>query len=617
MKHLWLMCALTFVGCDCGGGGTSSSTDGLVRYVGRLAIPDARGCFPRHNGMRVFDRDCHRFKRRFDFTTGAPIDDDKPAPGDALRPLVASVELSVLKSGSSTPCTTLTFQTDRDGVFNAPLPRCGAGVSTTVVGRVFLQYEMRSSDFTRRGTIRGAWQDDTTLDILPGIGSLVASRPGFVDSASKPARTFRIPEFIFTASIPSEPAAMGSTLPVVNLGTQVFGTGETGDDWDYLNQVLIGWANVVELHHRLRDVLGDDAQYQRMFPEMPLLGLAASYLVTWDGTWAFAGVGGMQLLRGTVADIAKPGAFSWNVEGLLSSTGTLSHELSHSIHFTLAGASGGRDDYRFGSLMVTPDGGADYDWGHGGGQLQELGAAFNEGWATAVGQWLINRCANSVTSHRPNAEGFLPFHANQFSGDATCDAVPFKGKAENGCGYHHVRYHLRNRGLFDGDRGFDEAVGRLQAHAAHARDIGHLRVLSNNELRMAEYFCDVLDDDPDVGYAMGIAGRKYLRAYATTAVLIMDGWDARSAEVTVPSNPGPENVVAPFKAFLEVTNTFCTDCAKKFSLVYDGDYLTRRIDPYTGSKSAIAFSKGLVSKGVATDAQVRNLLRANWMEDDY
>ena len=254
-RVLATLAVLNICSCDCGPGGATTDPKGLVRYVGRLALPDDQGCTSAVRPFEATWQQCHDFKRRFDATTGKRLVSDFVSTG-ALRPLPATVELTVLaRDGSSTgACSSLTFQTDFEGVLNVSLPGCGTGKPTVVVGRVFLQYAMTSPDFTRTGYVRGLWQDAETLDLLPGTD--IRSRPAFnvIDPKTKMVtKRYRMPEFVFLVPIESEPAKTSAT-PVVNLGTQIFGSGDTVDDFQYFRQVLIGWSNVIELHHRLHDL---------------------------------------------------------------------------------------------------------------------------------------------------------------------------------------------------------------------------------------------------------------------------------------------------------------------------------------------------------------------------
>lgn len=622
MKRL-LACALVMsaAACDCGPGGATSDPKGLVHYVGRLALADDQGCTSAVPSFEAHWPDCHDFKRRFNAMTGAHINPDAPTSG-ALRPLPATIEMTVIpREGSSgSACSSFTFQTDLNGVFNVSMPGCGTGLATLVVARVFLQYDMVSPDSTRVGHIRGLWQDAETLALLPGVDtSVVGSRPAFKEydpKTGKLLKNFRLPEFVFTVPIDSEPPKDKGS-PLVNLGTQVYGTGASDDTYHYIPQVLIGWANVVELHHRLHDALSDEAAYHRMFLEAPTLGASASYFVIWDDTWPNAGAGSMRLLRPNLAEFAKDPKGSFALEGLLSATAVLSHEFGHSVHSMLASNSFSPWDYNFASLLRAPGATADYSWGHGADQYQELGVSFNEGWASALGQYLVGGCRNANPKRRPEAWPIDPFSANKFSGDASCDASAGGPElANNGCGMHHVRWNLLARGVKEGSPEWNTALTRLRALTQAGVDNGHRWVSNNNEYRLGEFVCDLLDDDGDVSFAAGIDGKKYVRNFTRSVADIFDGKDVTATIKQFSVAPSAEHVKLSLSQLIKGTGEFCPDCSAlkdKFGETYNNE----RIDSYTGKKSAIALGRYLVSEGLLTDAELKNLLKSNYMEEDY
>lgn len=611
--YLALLLAAPLSGCDCG-----SSKD-PVHLVGRLAFSDNFGCESPVVSSPLSVSECNLLKRRFDAASGKPLEGDA-LPADALRGLPATVELSYLAvdGGTTRVCGKQTFQTDQDGIFKITfLEGCGAGEKVRVMAKAHLQWGLWSSDRSRVGYLRALWKQEEKDAFFGGLGFLseISEGPGFSETIDGKTFNWSFPAVGFIVDVDGgEPAGTGGAIPTINLGTQVFLTSSSEDPYDYMRQVLSAYTTVVELTARLRAELGDTASfYEGFFREVKTLDLGLSYLLRYAviAGPANAGAGGMNLYAPYKPLYEKDGKKKapGDIARTVASTRLLGHEFGHSVHHGLAGGPR-RFEYDFASLMIRPGETAPYDWGHGGNQYQDLGASMGEGVANGIGQYLLDRCSNSDPTRRPLVGGTDPFRANEWNGDVACDA-------DDGCGHHHFRFHMSKRGIAEGSAEWTNRRQRLIDLTTAATNAGHRFVTSNSEWRYGEFVCDLLDADTNVSHAVGrVAGLTYVSDFTSTVGKILDGETPVAVTRTFDADPTPEAVKVSLAQLLVGLKDMCASC-DTLPTAYGADFNRLRLSAKDGMQSPRALGATMVSKGFFADAQLRNLLRSDFMEDGF
>jgi hypothetical protein len=601
-----------------------------INYIARIMYPDDGDCKSAVGSQAINWTQCHQFRHDMD-NHGVPITATYGAYG--YRPIRAFVNLRYLRynlSGAAVVCDERTVQTDLEGNLRVPLEPCG-GTGTgprAVVGRVYLQYAIMSADHAKRGYVRTLWEHDRADDIFPLTGDdVVQDGHGFGVRQEDGSRiNYSVPELVFKTDLTgAETVGTLETPAIINGGTQIFlRNAESGsDEFGYMRQVLSAHNTIVELQERLRAnyaAAGREAEYfDKVYFSDARYASLMHYNVWLNANWAFGFRGGISLYRPDLAVFSEDGNEDGNPDGarvfgisrLLSHTDMLSHEFGHSVHAGLAGGSW-NSDYRFANPMKTLSA-VDYDWGHGGSQLQEMGAAFGEGIANTFGQFMMNQCNGSVASRRPQTN-VEPWNAGMWSGNVSCDT-----NDQNACSAHHIRYHLMLRGLENGGTVYNQRLALLQALAAAGTSGGrHSAVTSNNEFRYGEFGCDLLDTDSDVTHAGASQGATYFTDYTYIVNRIFNGYDETPVIGTYAATLAPESVQITIQQLFDAAGAFCPTCSTLTTDLTSDAYASTRVKAIGGSQqSPQSLSAYIVSQGWATDAQMRNLLQSNYMENNY
>ncbi|MEQ8277141.1 MAG: hypothetical protein RMA76_31030 [Deltaproteobacteria bacterium] len=584
--------------------GLSTACTYEVQIVGRLAFPDDTGCVSPVWSQSVGWKECHAFKRRFSAATGALVTTDTATVG-SLRPLPGRLSLTYYEilPTSKRRCGGGTFVVDRDGVFDIRLPRsCGRDKRVLVEGRVALEapaWHPSARSPIEPGWIRAAWTSTHAADLL---GSEPEHR--LVPAFEHDGVPYATPTFVFRW-VGLEPVKDAQGRAFLNVGTQVFTAGSAHDRFGYMRQVLNGYTNVVALFDRLEANTRDMPDlFEKMLPKSELYRGQPTYLIAFNTQWASAGGGWMSLFR--------PDKAVFSTRGIgpalrhLSDTDTLAHEFGHSIHGSLAPGSR-LYHYEFGNAMMRADG-TSYDWGHYAGQYAELGVEYTEGVANGLGQYLLNACSDWRGWAARPLGGAVPFRGNLWSADASCDA-------SDGCGFHHVRFHLRKRGVTEDSRAtsdWTKRVGRLAALTATADRWGQGVVTSNDEFRWGELTCDLLDANADIAHARITDNATYLSNFVEHVGEIFDGNDptATSERFGV---VGAEDVQITLTDLIGTMRDFCAACST-LPGPYGADYNRLRLSATKSPIGPHAFLKKLVADGKMTRAQASNLLQSNLME---
>jgi len=346
-------------------------------------------------------------------------------------------------------------------------------------------------------------------------------------------------------------------------------------------------------------------------------GWGKSYGIYFDSTWAFGGRGWMAVIRPDVEKFREDGNGdgnpdgSWGTAWLLSDTSVLSHEFGHSMQGAY-GVRGFGADYDFAGKMMKPTG-EEYDWGHGGWQHAEMGTAMNEGIANTYGQYLLNRCNTWDSAVRPVAVSIPPFNGGIWSQSTSCDSV-------DACGYHHTRWHLR------GQRGFGESSTAFTARSTRIANLitamgatsGATRVISNNEQRVGEFGCDLLDSDSSVTHASAVTtGFNYISDFTYWVTEYLDGNTAPTPVARNYSGAArAETVQLSLAQLLESYGNFCADCDASFpgSRAWGSTYNTKRLS-INGSISPQAMGRYMEGRGWINRSDLNNVLRTNFMEE--
>ena len=620
--------------CD----GSSPVPDGKRRYsvMGRLGFPDDRGCGSEVSGQNVSWRDCHAFKDSFDPATGKAISANYHVAG-AFRPRPATVVLTLLHrapgaSGFVECGKKVVRSVPQTGSFFAQLEvdeaSCGrAGGTMRVEAEVPLLYIFtngRSGTNRKTGAVHALWRKDQADALLAEVTNSASVSADLAFEYTSGGQTLQatVPTFYFTHELADPAAAAGfdpsSGAAEIDVGLQRFADAASDDAFDYIKHLLSGFASVVKAHRALVPHVGAPAHVEKLFKQR---GFVATYRVWFVAKGASAGPHDMNLLGPDVEQLTANG-LTRRQQRSLSNVGVIAHELGHSIHGTFAPASL-VFDYGFANPLQDPSG-ALYDWGHGWGQYQEMGVSFTEGLASAIGQYLVNRCNNWVG--RSPVGGADPFWTNMWMPDAGCDV-----DGENGCSYHHIRYMLVDQlGLQEGSSEWNERVSMLLWLGFQGFLAKHRFVTSNSEGNWAQLGCDLLDDDDDVSHAEGIVNgpsRGYLGDYTYHAGRALLGEDvlATSMGRWYSADPLPaETTQITLQQLLDAMQGFCgpTRCGiwADRSVVptrKDTDYPVKRLSALSSQsiQAPRAFFDHLIQQGLVTAAQRSVLLSTSFMDD--
>jgi len=571
---------------------------GKLCIAGRVAFDEPRGCTSPVFSQQVSWSDCHSFKRHFDAAGNAITGAAQPA--QMLRPLAGTVEVRYSVKWpmpgfiGSISCGSATVQTDAAGYFLAVVNACNKPGLTGVAKVTYTPvYKVPGST----GTIRTIWPVNDAKSVVPSdqVGSAFWT---YTDPNTNVSTSYSLPTLSFSKDLGAEPQTSDTSVAhSLSAGTAVLLPAAAGDTLNYTRQALAAHENLVELHLRLQAALkGSSLDYNKMFVSTPW---ASSYTIYLNATWAFGGLGGISLLH--------PYADAVNHLNLLSDTAVDSHEFSHSVHSAFA-ATTLQYDYDFANKLTRANG-QEYDWGHAGGQYQELGVGLTEGFASGFGQSLLNTCGGWIAGARPMG-GADPFDQNMWNGVKTCDA-------NDGCNFHHFRWQMVKRGVSEGSSTWSKRLTALQQLSQQLTTAGHRRVTSNSEDRVAELFCDLLDKSSDVSHAPA-AGQFYWPSFTGTVGSILDGaYDNLLAVFIVSkqfSASGAENVSLSAPTLISSLGSFCPNGCQQ-TWTYGSAYTKDHLSTATGKLAPQRLLRHLVDTGKLTQADGANLLRTNWMED--
>ncbi|MGK5089144.1 hypothetical protein WDW86_16455 [Bdellovibrionota bacterium FG-2] len=674
-----------------------SSFKKKITIKGRLAFEENWGCDSSVPGQFVSGQECHQYKHRFygaGPNLGKPVTEDlmpeeiyDSVTGELyplLRPFSAQVKISLFKG--TKPDLQLcdvskVVQTDSEGNFEVDLQACGAGQKVIVSLEAKLVYQLKGFDKT--GAIVAGWPQNeggeevkktNSLDLL--VTKIMAwdinaqpqfflgQVPTYEDATGKKSQT---PTFNFFTAFDEAPS--------VDLGTLVFLGSQTAQDFyfNYVRQVVSGFQNVVELHRRLRaefmKSLVPDQYVKAMFLWDKNLNVSKSldvifsdtgfYFVNVDATWAFGGLGGISFF-GPYAE--KLGDDPMDLFWLIGGTQTIAHEFGHSVHAAFASSSFTYDysfannyrrpnplpkDYAQPAEFKTLDDFKAaikddpekyphpiYDIGHDYGQYQELGTAFVEGFASSLGQYILNRCAHWDDSSRPSGGpvgGSLVQYDDSFLGavfnsTSSCDK-------KDGCSNHFFRYQMLKRGVVEDSKEWIRRRDQLQTLIKRIYAMGEtaVRVTANNEARWSQLGCDLLDSVPGNKATFLNIKSQYIADSTYIAAEIMDGtvkdvdsfiagykktWADTGYEENlsldlipflrgmanfVKSKPGAEFDPPGTPAAVEMPNT-----GHKYNVL--------RLSTNSSPLSPLSLGKYFVGKGLLSQPQWASLLRSNFID---
>jgi len=415
-----------------------------------------------------------------------------------------------------------------------------------------------------------------------------------------------VPHFILLQSIyPVRPPT------TVDIGNQIFFDGAASYYYGSLRGIMGAWQTMVNLHARLQAALavdGHDALYRHIFVTNPATACTACYSVYFDtGGAGFGWYGGIDMPG------PDPTDSMWNYLSNVS-IGLPGHEFGHSMHAGIAPASWavGEDP----TWVITEDssGATTYarlPFNNGLVQMQEMGVALLEGFGDAMGNYFLNGCHVADRAWGdPDPHHVWMNPANY----ASCDSSDFF------CPYRAFRFQMTQRGIAEGSPTWNARLASLSDLADQAAAAGAVVVTSDNEVKVSNFFCDLLDADSDVSYAAGqVAGKTYLPDYAWHAAERIDGRAPPLLFATYTMDPPPETVTLTLGQLLDAMQGFVTGPIHPGlpNPIVDGansGYDETRMS-YWGGYSAQALAHYLAGAGYATRTDLNGILRANYMEE--
>lgn len=590
--------------------------------TGRVAVSEPLSCDGGNGDLTenalISWSECHALKQHMD-AAGAPITIDDFDP-DALRPLSVTVEIEVWclyqggTAGDPAPQATIRVQTDDTGAFDARVPRtrCGAAMpadSVVVRSSALLSFEMKAGG-TTVGTIRALWDKTLGQTVYTSVRSAdepVVYSDGFGDWV-----TPRL-ELQFTKVPLPMPAS-------VDLGNQTFFDGAVPDFYDYLRGALGAWQTTVALHGRIRDELrrgGHGALYAKMFITRPFTACTSCFSLGFNNP-SGGGAGG----EGSYSvdqPVPNPSVITY---GGLVSIGLPAHELGHSMHATIAvGSFGAYDDTI--AAMRTPQGtltGGHFTYVGAAGTLQqqEMGIALTEGFGDAMGSFFLAGCRNPDRAWGNPDPATAMWNVTSY---VSCDGT-------GTCPFEAFRFQMWRRGIAEGSATWNARLAELTALAQAAVAAGAINVITNNELKLRGFFCDLLDKDRDVSFAAGqIAGKTYVADLTWHAAERLDGRTPPVVLKTYASDPQAERVHLTLGQLLTAMDEFVVglhgpnppippalfadpsivDGANQF---YDDTRIS-----VNGPLSPQTLGLYLVQRGDLTKTALNGILRANRMDE--
>jgi hypothetical protein len=658
MKHiktLPFLLSLLFILSSCGPDEGTEATEKIV--AGQLRFVEDQGCASPVDSQNVSWAQCHDFKNHINPATNDFLGSTQDVPiYRTYRPLSSKVFIFLYaedptRTSGRRLCDVAFQQTNPAGLFGANMTFCNNTARHYVVLNALLSYDIQdpaagAAGVALVGTIKALWQEALARDLFGEMRSgPIQDLLNFTrvdrDSEGVATRTrFAIPRL----QVSTRPVAPNSSSLVYDLGrlTLINTTDEINtDNFGYMRQVLSSYESMVQIHRNSKNEFNRTTDYPRgsyfntFVDNAPTPGAGKQYTVWYDANWAFGFGGGISLYRPDEAVFNQDmnadgipdgaGPISW----LLSSTSVLGHEFGHSLQARFAPSSF-NSDYNFVSPfrrnarnpMPTPEDpeGLNYNWGHGGWQYQELGVAFTEGFANGIGQFFINKCNGFVPSSRP-VGGANPFVDNIWNpADSSCDDT-------DACRLHTFRWQMWFRGINDSDRAFTERRNRLVDLTNFGVGIGHYKIISNNETRVGEAVCDLLDNDTNVSHAVeltdpaGTTNARFISNFTYWVARILNGYDGSlptASRFASRLSPNSENVQMGLAQALQTANRFCRDCVEGSlpdgGTYNDSNYVEKRVNIYNSGLSIQSFLLDMISNGLINRNQANIVLQSNFME---
>jgi hypothetical protein len=591
------------------------------QVTGRVAVNEPHSCDggggDLTQNVNLSWTECHALKQHMD-AAGRPITTNAFVPS-ALRPLSVTVEVEVWclygggTFGDASPRSTVRVQTDNTGHFRATIPRTSCGLSTPadsvkVRTSALLQFEMDAQN-TPVGTIRAIWDKSLGQTVYSSVRS--DSEPPLYSDSGK---DWVIPRL--------ELQTVARTLPMqrtVNLGNQTFFDGAAPFSYDYLRGALGTWQTVVALHTKLQRTLSTGVfgtEYRRIFITDPSRMCSSCYTLyfTLASSGGNGGAGGFSIDQPVPSP--SPGVY-----GGLVSVGLPAHEFGHSMHGTIAsGSMTAADD----TMYVTRNlqgiiGGFHTPYvATGTLQQQEMAMALTEGFGDAMGAYFLDGCKMMDRAWGDPDPQRAMWNPPAFT---QCDGL------DENCPYGAFRLQMLARGIAEGSPVWMNRLAALSALTQGAVAAGAINVISNNELKYRNFFCDLLDADANVAFASGqVGGKTYVSDLAWQAAERLDGRTPSLVFKTYSSDPPPENVQLSLGALLTAMDAFVPDLHTDSPPIPPPLFLAPIVDGanqfYNDTRMSVhgpispqALGRYLVDRGDLSLDQLNAILRANRMDE--
>src|SRR5262249_13360129 len=139
-----------------------------------------------------------------------------------------------------------------------------------------------------------------------------------------------------------------------------------------------------------------------------------------------------------------------------------------------------------------------------------------------------------------------------------------------GCPYGAFRFQMLKRGIAEGSATWNTRLGELTTLAQNASSLGGNFVISNNEVKFRNFFCDLLVP-PSVSWAKGmVGGKSYVADYMWLAAEILDGRQPTVTVSTYPSDPTGQNAKISMAALFSTLNSYIPGVFNVPSSIPDG-----------------------------------------------
>jgi hypothetical protein len=247
-----------------------------------------------------------------------------------------------------------------------------------------------------------------------------------------------------------------------------------------------------------------------------------------------------------------------------------------------------------------------------------------EGFGDAMARFLLLDGCNG-NSPTGNALGNSDELMNMWSLSSYAGCDPNPG---SNCPTHNFRRQMSARGIAEGSAEWTRRANALNALASAAAAGGMKWVLSNNELKAAQFYCRLLAQSPDYTSMVGqVRGLNYVNDYLYLVSEILDGrnptptWRQYASDVTF-ARP---HVTLP--QLMHAMSAICSTCSNipsplppplwSLPALTDGgnaQYNAIRIS-INGWLSAQNLASILIANGNVTKTGMNNLLRASFMEE--